>query len=226
MSRAQSRILTASGLFYQESIGKKVVMAVSGLVLFGFVVGHLAGNLQVYLGPEVFNGYAAFLRATPALLWGTRFVVLAAVLLHIWSAIQLSLIKRSARPVGYARWTSMDTSYASRTMMWSGPILAAFIAYHLLHLTFGTVHPSFDHENVYQNFIVGFRSFPVVMAYSVSMVMLGMHLRHGIWSMFQTVGFSHATWTPWLKTAAWIVAVAIVLAYVSMPVAVLAGILR
>lgn len=226
MSTVQSRVLTEPASFYRDSIGKKLVMAVTGLILFGFVIGHLLGNLQVYLGPEVFNEYARFLRETPALLWGTRFTVAAAVLLHIWSAIQLSALKRSARPVAYTRWTSQDTSYAARTMMWSGPILAAFILYHLLHLTLGVVHPAFDHENVYQNFIIAFSSVPVVAAYVVSMAMLGMHLSHGIWSMFQTVGFSHPTYTRWLKTLAWMISIAIVLGYVSMPVAVLAGILR
>jgi len=201
-------------------------MAASGLVLFGFVVGHLAGNLQVYLGPDVFNHYAELLHSTPALLWGTRLTVLVAVALHVWSAVQLSALKKAARPVTYTRWTSQNTSYASRTMMWSGPILAAFLVYHLLHLTFGTVHPSFDEENVYQNFIVGFSSAPVVAAYVISMIMLGMHLGHGLWSMFQTVGFSHPKYTPWLRSAAWVIAIAIVLGFVSMPVAVLTGILH
>ena len=226
MSTAQTRLLAEPATFYQDSIGKKLIMAVSGLVLFGFVGAHLYGNLHVYLGPESFNDYVESLRATPELLWAVRATVLVAVLLHVWSAVQLSLLKKAARPVGYSRWTSQDTSYASRTMMWSGPILAAFIVYHLLHMTLGTVHPSFDYENVYQNFIIGFSSPLVVVAYVVSMVMLGMHLRHGIWSMFQTVGFSHPTYTPWLKTLAWVVSTVIVLGFVSMPVSVLVGILR
>jgi succinate dehydrogenase / fumarate reductase cytochrome b subunit len=226
MSTLGSGTLARPAAFYQDSIGKKLVMAVTGLILFGFVLGHLAGNLQVYLGPEVFNAYALFLRQTPALLWGTRAIVLVAVVLHVWSAVRLAGLKRDARPVAYTRWTSRDTSYSARTMMWSGPILAAFLVYHLLHLTLGTVHPDFDHENVYGNFIIGFRSLPVVAAYAVSMVMLGMHLGHGIWSMFQTVGFSHPVWTPRLRTGARLLAALIVLGYISMPVAVLTGVLR
>lgn len=226
MSTAASRVLAKSGPIYQDSIGKKLVMAVSGLILFGFVVGHLAGNLQVYLGPEVFNGYAEFLRSEPALLWGTRLVVFLAVVAHIWTAVALSRLKTAARPVAYARWSSQGTSYASRTMMWSGPILAAFIVYHLLHMTFGTLHPAFDPENVYQNFIIGFSSFPVVAAYVVAMAMLGMHLSHGIWSMFQTAGFNHPTGTKWLKVLSWVIAAVIALGFISMPVAVLTGILR
>jgi succinate dehydrogenase / fumarate reductase cytochrome b subunit len=226
MSTAAARVLAKPAPFYQDSIGKKLVMAVSGLILFGFVIGHLGGNLQVFLGPEVFNGYAEFLRNTPALLWGTRLVVLTSVVLHVWAAVGLMRLKKAARPIAYARWRSQGTSYASRTMMWSGPILAAFLVYHLLHLTFGTAHPAFDEANVYQNFIIGFSSFPVVAAYIVAMAMLGMHLGHGIWSMFQTAGFSHLTRTRWLKTLSWVIAAAIVLGYVSMPVAVLTGILR
>lgn len=226
MSTAQSRVLAEPSAFYHDSIGKKLIMAVSGLVLFGFVIGHLMGNLQVYLGPDVFNAYAEFLRETPALLWGTRAAVLVSILLHIWSAVQLTALKRAARPVQYTRWTSQDTSYAARTMMWSGPILAAFIVYHLLHLTLGTVHPSFDAQNVYQNVIIGFSSLPVVVAYVVAMAMLGLHLRHGIWSMFQTVGFSHPIYTPWLKNLAWLVAAIIVVGYISIPLSVFVGILK
>lgn len=227
MSTAQSRVLAAPASFYQDSIGKKMVMAVSGLIIFGFVVGHLAGNLQVYLGPEVFNGYAEFLREHPALVWGTRATLLIAFTLHIWSAILLSRLKGAARPVSYTRWTSQNTSYAARTMMWSGPILGAFVVYHLLDLTFGVLHSSsFQPENVYRNVITGFSFFPVVLAYVVSMGLLGMHLGHGIWSMFQTMGFSHPFWTPWLKRAAWVISAVIVLGYVSIPVAVLVGVLQ
>lgn len=226
MSTAASRPLAEPASFYRDGIGLKLAMAASGVILFGFVLGHLAGNLQVYLGREVFNQYAAFLSATPLLLWGTRAIVAAAVLLHVGSALGLSRLKQVARPVAYTRWTSSGTSYASRTMMWSGPMIGAFIVYHLLHLTLGTLHPSFDHEDVYQNFIIAFSSLPVVAAYVVAMLMLGMHLGHGIWSMFQTVGFSHPTFTPLLKSAAWLISILIVAGYVSMPVAVLTGILR
>ena len=223
MSTAQTRAVATPGAFFDEHIGKKVVMAASGLLLIGFVVGHLAGNLQVFLGPEVFNEYAEFLQANQALLWGTRAVVLGSVLLHIWSAVQLTALKRAARPVAYSKWSAEVSTYASRTMMWSGPLLAAYIIYHLLHLTLGTVHPSFEPGNAYQNLVIGLSNPIVALAYIVAMIMLGMHLRHGIWSMFQSIGVSHPIHTPRLKILAALVAAAIVVGYVSIPLAILTG---
>jgi len=123
--------------FYDAPIGKKVVMAATGVILFGFVLGHMAGNLQFFLGREKFDAYAELLRHTPALLWGVRGVLLISVILHITASIQLTALKQKARPIGYQKKAAVDSSYASRTMMWSGPILAAFIVYHLLHLTLG-----------------------------------------------------------------------------------------
>jgi succinate dehydrogenase / fumarate reductase cytochrome b subunit len=225
MSTAQARALAAPGSFFDEYIGKKVVMAVSGLALLGFATGHMLGNLQVFLGPEVLNAYGELLQSNSLLLWGTRTVVLVSIFLHVWSAVQLTAAKRAARPVAYSKWTAQDSTYASRTMMWSGPILAAYIVYHILHMTLGSVHPDFEPGNVYQNLVIGLSNPIVAMAYIVSMVMLGMHLRHGIWSMFQSVGFSHPKHTPRLKALAGVVAVAIVIGYISIPVAVLTGII-
>jgi succinate dehydrogenase / fumarate reductase cytochrome b subunit len=221
----EARTLAAPGSFFDEYIGKKAIMAVSGLALFGFVCGHLLGNLQVFLGPEVLNSYGELLRANPALLWGTRVVVLVAVVLHVWAAVQLALTKRAARRVAYSQWTAQESTYASRTMMWSGPMLAAYIVYHLLHLTLGSVHPDFEPGNVYQNLVIGLSSPVVALAYIVAMAMLGLHLRHGIWSMFQSIGFSHPRHTPRLKVLAGVVAAAIVVGYVSIPVAILTGII-
>jgi succinate dehydrogenase / fumarate reductase cytochrome b subunit len=225
MSTAQARALAAPGSFFDEYIGKKVVMAVSGLALLGFATGHMLGNLQVFLGPEVLNAYGELLQSNPLLLWGTRTVVLVSIFLHVWSAVQLTAAKRAARPVAYSKWTAKDSTYASRTMMWSGPILAAYIVYHILHLTLGSVHPDFEPGNVYQNLVIGLSNPIVAMAYIVSMVMLGMHLRHGIWSMFQSIGFSHPKHTPRLKALAGVVAVGIVIGYISIPIAVLTGII-
>ena len=124
--------------FYQAAIGKKVVMAVTGVVMFGYLVGHLAGNLQVYLGQERMDNYAAFLHATPALLWPVRALLLVSVVLHIVASIQLTRLKQEARPNGYVKKEAIASSYASRTMMWSGPIIAVFVIYHILDLTTGT----------------------------------------------------------------------------------------
>lgn len=201
-------------------------MAVSGLVLFLFVVGHLVGNLQVYEGPEKLNNYAAFLRSMPALLWGVRITLIVMVVLHIWSSVQLALRKFDARPAGYVQHKATQSSYASRTMYWSGPIILAFVIYHLLDFTFGTVNPDFQEGNVYANVIASFQLIPVSAFYIIAMLLLCMHLYHGLWSMFQSLGFSHPRYTPVLKRAAAVVAILIAAGNISIPVSVLAGLVK
>jgi succinate dehydrogenase / fumarate reductase cytochrome b subunit len=212
--------------FYDAPIGKKAVMAATGVILFGFVLGHMAGNLQFFLGQEKFDGYAELLRHTPALLWGVRVVLLVSVILHIVTSIQLTLLKRKARPVDYQKKEAVDSSYASRTMMWSGPILAAFIVYHLMHLTLGVGGLPFQSGRVYDNVIGGFRVIPVSIAYIVAMVLLGMHLNHGLWSMFQSLGVNHPRYTPALKRFAKVMTVFIVGGNISIPVSVMAGLVK
>ena len=209
--------------FYESTPGKKAVMAVSGVILFGFVLGHLAGNLQVYEGPEKINAYAQFLRSIPAALWGARITLLGMVVLHVWSSISLGIRKLHARPLGYVKKASIASTYASRTMYWSGPIITAFIIYHLLHFTFGVVHPNFQEADVYANVVNGFKVIPVSAFYIFAMLLLGMHLQHGLWSMFQTLGFSHPRYTPWLRHLATALSVLIVLGNISIPIAVMAG---
>jgi len=218
----------ATTTFWRSSIGRKVVMAVTGAILFGFVLGHLAGNLTVYLGPEALNGYAVFLRQFlhGAGLWVARAVLLLAVVLHIWSATSLTLTSRAARPVGYRERQWTESTYASRTMRWSGVIIFFFVIYHLLHFTFGTVHPSFVEGDVYHNFVTGFQSVPVSIAYIVAMIFLGLHLRHGVWSMFQTLGVSHPRYIRWAHVGAWIFALIVVVGNCSFPIAVLAGFVK
>ena len=218
----------ATTTFWRSSIGRKVVMAVTGAILFGFVLGHLAGNLTVYLGPEALNGYAVFLRQFlhGAGLWIARAVLLLSVILHIWSATSLTLSSRAARPVGYRQRQWTESTYASRTMRWSGVIILFFVIYHLLHFTFGTVHPSFVEGDVYHNFVTGFQSVPVSIAYIVAMIFLGLHLRHGVWSMFQTLGVSHPRYIRWAHVGAWIFALIVVVGNCSFPIAVLAGLVK
>ncbi|HEY1250204.1 MAG TPA: succinate dehydrogenase cytochrome b subunit [Thermoanaerobaculia bacterium] len=218
----------ATTTFWRSSIGRKVVMAVTGAILFLFVLGHLAGNLTVYLGPEALNGYAVFLRQFlhGAGLWIARAVLLLAVILHIWSATSLTLSSRAARPIGYRERRWAESTYASRTMRWSGVIIFFFVIYHLLHFTFGTVHPSFVEGDVYHNFVTGFQSVPVSIAYIVAMIFLGLHLRHGVWSMFQTLGVSHPRYIRWAHVGAWIFAIVVVVGNCSFPIAVLAGIVK
>ena len=203
-------------------------MAVTGAILFGFVLVHMIGNLQVYLGPEAMNHYAVFLREFlhGAGIWIARGVLLAAVALHIWSATALTLASRAARPVGYREQKWKESTYASRTMRWSGVILLVFIIYHLLHLTTGTVHQSFIEGDAYHNFVAGFQSVPVSLFYIFAMILLGLHLRHGVWSMFQTLGVSHPRYIRMAHVGAWVFAAVIVIGNISFPLAVLAGILK
>jgi succinate dehydrogenase cytochrome b subunit len=212
--------------FYSSTTGKKAVMAVSGCILFLFVVGHLIGNLQIYEGPDALNRYAVLLRTEPPLLWAVRVVLLAMVLLHIWSSVQLAARNISARPAGYIKRKATGSSYASRTMYWSGPIILAFVIYHLLDFTFGKVNPHFEPGNVYGNVVASFQVIPVAAFYIVAMLLLCLHLYHGLWSMFQSLGIAHPRWTPLLRRGAAVVAILIAAGNISIPVAVLAGLVR
>ena len=209
--------------FYKTTVGKKAVMAVTGLILFGFVIGHMAGNLQFFLGREVMNAYAEKLHALGPLLWAVRITLLVTVVLHIQAAIQLALLQRAARPVKYAKFTPQGSNYASRTMYWSGPILAFFIVYHLLHLTTGTAHPAYEYLNAYDNLVIGFQQPLVSIFYIVAMILLGMHLYHGVWSMFQSLGVAHPRYTPKLRAFAKLFAFVIVLGFIAVPIAILGG---
>jgi succinate dehydrogenase / fumarate reductase cytochrome b subunit len=203
-------------------------MAVSGLVLFAFVVGHLVGNLQVYLGREALNSYAIALRQVlhGTALWLARGGLLLAVGLHIWAAATLTRDNQAARPVGYRRTHRRESTYASRTMAWSGPILLLFVVYHLLHFTFGTVHPNFREGDVYHNFVVGFQPWPVASFYILAMLALGLHLYHGVWSMLQTLGLSHPRYNALRHAFSTLVAGAVVVGNISFPLAVLFGLLH
>jgi succinate dehydrogenase / fumarate reductase cytochrome b subunit len=212
--------------FWKSTVGKKAVMAVSGLILFGFVFVHMVGNLQVYAGPERLNAYAELLQHTRSLLWGVRLTLLVAVAAHIFAAWQLSKRSWDARPVPYAHAGHVQTTYAARTMRWSGPILLLFIVYHLLHFTTGDAHPSFIAGDVYHNFVTGFRVWYVTAFYVLSMLALGLHLRHGLWSMLQSVGLNHPRYNAWREQAATVFTAVIVAGNISMPLAVLAGVVK
>lgn len=203
--------------------GKKAVMAVSGIILYGFVLVHMAGNLQIFLGAAVFNHYAETLKATAPLLWGTRALLFLAVMLHIVSAVSLYRVKVAARPVGYVKSKPQVSSYASRTMYMSGPILAAFIVYHLLHFTAGVGGTPFDSLDPYTNVIQGFHVPAIAAFYILSMSLLCLHLYHGVWSGFQSLGISHPRYTPMLRMFAKGFAVAVFLGFISVPLGVLMG---
>jgi succinate dehydrogenase / fumarate reductase cytochrome b subunit len=225
MSAVAVNTTLAQGIrFYQSTLGKKVVMAVTGIIGIGFLIAHMAANLQFFLGRESINAYAAGLREVPALLWSARLTLIVAIVLHIVASVQLTSLQKAARPVKYVRKKNADSSYASRTMMWSGPILAAFVVYHLMHLTWGTVHPRFEHLQAYENLIYGFSNPVVVVFYLIAMAMLLLHLYHGAWSMFQTMGASHPRYTPKLKAFAKLLAIVLFVGFSSVPIAVLAGV--
>jgi succinate dehydrogenase / fumarate reductase, cytochrome b subunit len=219
---------TASSTFLTSTIGKKVVMAVTGLMLFGFVVGHMVGNLQVYLGPEAMNAYAASLRQLGhgTALWIARGGLLAALAAHVWAAVSLALANRGARKQRYKVYHPRASTYASRTMYWSGPLIFLFVGYHLLHLTTGNVHPDFHEGDVYRNFIVGFSQPAVSAFYIAAMLALGLHMYHGVWSLLHTLGLAHARWNPLRQSLATFVAAAVVVGNVSFPVAVMTGFIR
>lgn len=224
-----SRIKT----FYRSSIGKKIIMALSGVVLFGFVMGHMVGNLKLYQGPEAVNSYARFLRemGTPlfnheSLLWIARIVLLTSVFAHIITAIQLARSNSDARPVGYKKKEHIASSYAARTMIFSGPILAAFVIYHIMHLTTGWVHPNFNPDDVYQNLIRGFQVWYVSAFYIVAMLGLGYHMIHGVWSFMQSLGLNNSKYDMLIRRFAAVATAAVVVGNISFPVSVLLGIVK
>ena len=219
--------------FYEAPIGKKAVMAVTGVMLFGYVLSHLLGNLQIYSADaQQINRYAAFLHnpANVGALWGARTVLLLAVALHVTASVQLWWQNRAARPVGYHRKDDVPASYAARTMIWSGPIVAAFVFFHVAHLTMGAVGPAL-HEiaenapNVRYNVIAGFQNYWVSGFYIFAMILLCLHLYHGLWSMLQSLGLSHPRYTPMLKRGSALFALVIAIGNCSIPIAVMMGLL-
>jgi succinate dehydrogenase / fumarate reductase cytochrome b subunit len=221
--------------FYRSSIGKKAIMAVTGVFLFGWVFAHMVGNLKMYLGPEHYNEYAAWLRVMGApamphstLLWVTRIALIVAVWLHIQAATELTLMNKAARPIDYSERENVVASYAARTMRWGGIIILLFVIYHLMHLTFGVprVHPDFIENDPYHNVVAGFQQWWASAIYIIANVALGLHLYHGLWSMFNSLGLNHPKFNPWKRNFAIAFALIVSLANISFPVAVLIGVVR
>lgn len=212
--------------FYRATIGKKIVMAVTGIILAGFVVVHMAGNLGVLGGAEKFNHYAELLRTSMPLLWAARLVLIAAVVLHVRAALQLYALKAAARPVAYAKKAHRAASFSSRFMIWTGYALAAFLVYHLLHFTTGTVHGDFIEGNVFHNVTSAFRNPLVAGVYLVSMGFLFMHLQHGLFSLTQSLGLSHPGYAGRAKALAYVLAAIVAAGFAVVPIAVLAAVVR
>jgi succinate dehydrogenase / fumarate reductase cytochrome b subunit len=209
--------------FCQSLVGKKVIMAVTGVILFLFVVGHLLGNLQIFAGPERLNAYSAFLKGAGEILWAVRVVLLAALILHIVAAVQVSRASKRARPIPYAVKKDIETGYAARTMLWSGPLIFVYVVYHLAMFTFLVTGPGYSPTDVYRNEVLAFRMPAVTAAYILAIVFLGMHIYHGAWSMIHTLGGSSPRYRTLRRMVAPVVAIAITLGYIAIPVAVLAG---
>jgi len=213
-------------------------MALTGLVLVGFVIAHLLGNLQIFLGPEALNRYGNFLQTTPELLWPARISLLVMVVLHIVAAIALTRENRAARPIPYAHFEVVAASYASRTMFMSGLIILIFIIYHLLHFTvqmpqinltgqdFRTLEDVKQRHDVYGMMVTGFRNPFVSGFYVLGIALLCLHLSHGISSMFQSLGLSNRAYGQFLDTLAIAAAIVIFVGYVSIPAAVLIGVVK
>ncbi len=214
--------------FLDSSVGKKVVMAITGAMLFGFVTVHMLGNMQAYMGPKAFNAYAELLHGMlhGAGIWVFRAVMLVAGGLHIWAATSLTLANWAARPKGYREQQLKAATWSSRTMRWTGVILAIFIVYHLLHLTTGQAHPQFVKGEAYTNFVTGFQSVGASAFYIVAQLCLGLHLRHGIWSFTQTFGWAHPTYDLCRRRFATVATLIIIGGNISFPIAVLMGVIK
>jgi succinate dehydrogenase / fumarate reductase cytochrome b subunit len=228
--------MTWFGNFYRSAIGKKAVMAITGVILFGWIFAHMAGNLKLFLGSEALNHYAEWLRDLGApifphesVLWITRILLIVAVVFHIHSAYMLTMMNRSARPIGYADRDFVKGTYAARTMRWGGVIILLFVFYHLAHLTFGkNVAPpaQFIQGDVYHNVVAGFQIWWVAAIYILANLALGLHLYHGLWSMFSSVGMTNPRFELWRRTFATLFAVIITAANISFPLSVLTGFVR
>ena len=220
---------------FTSSLGKKYLMAATGFILFLFVLGHLAGNLQIFLGPEAINRYGHFLQSNVELLWPVRIALLLMVGVHLWAAAKVTVENRAARPEGYAQYESLGSTWASRHMLMSGLIVLVFIIYHLLHYTVqvkavnltgrdfvGLVDAEKRHD-VFRMMVVGFSNGWVSGFYILGIGLLCLHLSHGASSMFQSLGWRTDSYRPALDTAARVVAVLVFAGYASIPVAILLG---
>lgn len=237
-SAESMRRSSAAGLLrrlWQSSVGKKYVMAITGLGLFVFVIVHMLGNLQIYLGPEHLNAYGHALKGTPALLWGARIGLLSITVLHVTAAIQLALANRRARPVGYASSKPIISTFAQRTIVISGLIILAFIVFHLAHFTLGWIGSGYldlkdpldlSRHDVYRMMIKGFSNPFISAFYIVSMGLLLLHLSHGVSSLFQSLGLRSKKTFVWMDKIAKGAALVIFLGNASIPLAILARLIK
>lgn len=227
--------MTSPAAFYRSTIGKKIIMGVTGLIGIGFVILHMAGNLQVFIGQDKLNSYGAMLHGPLAeVTWLLRIVLIVAVVLHVLMAYQLTQRSAAARPIGYQKQASQVSTLASRTMKYGGVLLLVFIVFHILHFTTETIDPagwrgmtdSQGHRDVYGNIIASFRIWWVALFYIVSMLALGLHLYHGAWSSIRTLGYAKSSPNPLHRRIALVIAAIVWLGFTLVPVGVIAGIIR
>jgi succinate dehydrogenase / fumarate reductase cytochrome b subunit len=214
-------------LLWNSSVGKKVVMAITGLIWLAYLITHMLANLLVFQGPGKINAYSAFLHGTGGALWGARLVLIAALVLHVLAAIQLAGRRQEARPVGYVGgYEPQVSTIAARTIRWGGALILLFLVYHILHFTVGTAHPAFVEGNPYHNVTTGFRNIAVVVIYLIVMAVIGLHLYHGVWSSGRSLGMSPPSPYPLRRSVALVLALVIWLGFSLIPIAVYAGVVQ
>lgn len=214
-------------MFWASSVGKKIVMGATGFVMAGFLVVHVVGNLQLFLGRDVFNKYSALLHTSEELLWVARSILIGSVLLHIVAAYQLTMRDRAARPLGYAKRVPQAATIASRLMRIGGIIILVFIPVHLLNFTTGDWNPAFARGEVYGNVVYAFQAWPLLSVfYVVAMVFVGFHLYHGVWAMLRTLGVAKPSPRPMERTLIAVLAWGVAAGFIALPTAVLLGVIR
>jgi len=219
--------------FFKSTILSKVVMAATGFILVLFLLGHMSGNLQMYIGQDKMNHYAEFLQGLGNMLWAVRGFMLLCLVLHVWMSIRLKLLNLQARPVAYVKKNWVKATFSSRTMMWSGATIGFFVLYHLLHFTLGITNPESYHftdslgrHDVYSMVILGYQNIFVSGVYTIAMFLLGFHLNHAIASMFQTLGVNHPIYNGLIEKGGMILTILIVGGFLSIPFGVLTGIIQ
>jgi len=226
--------VNALSAFYHSSVGKKMIVAISGIILILFVIGHLLGNLQIFLGPDWINGYSQHLRDLGPILWIIRIFLLTTVIVHIYVTIRLAIDNRRARPEAYIDKQHVKATFASRHMVMSGLIVLAFIIYHIAHFTVRVTDRRFallkadplNHYDVYSMMVYGFQSIYVSSFYVLGLFLLALHLSHGSSSFFQSLGLNNKMLTPRLAFGGRVFAWLLFLGYTSIPIAVLLGLVK
>src|SRR2546429_2851619 len=233
-SRCPKSVVNIFAAFYRSSVGKKMIVAVTGVILILFVIGHLLGNLQIFLGPHWINGYSQHLHDLGPLLWLIRLFLLATVIIHIYLTIQLAIENRRARPEPYIDKRYVKATFASRHMVMSGLIVLAFIIYHLAHFTVRVTDRRFGlltadplgHYDVYSMMVYGFQNYYVSGFYVLGLFLLALHLSHGSSSFFQSLGLNDKKLAPRLALRGRIFAWLLFAGYTSIPVAILLGLIK